>query len=205
MKRLGSLFLVILCLFLSCYDPPPPVKSDPPKVPEQTQPVQQNQNQQPQIPAEPVQPVQIEQIVEAAPESPSPVEYFDPASITQEERDTAKIEIQQLIQRLNGIIRAKNYNAWVTYLDSGYFTTISSKDFLDRVSQSTVLVRQKIVLKSAQDYFNHVVVPSRANDHVDDIEFVSPSRVKAYTVNNTGSRLRLYDLEKAEEGWKIIN
>ena len=130
---------------------------------------------------------------------------FDPSSISQEQKDTAKLEIQQLIQKLNGIIREKNYNGWVSYLDTGFFATINSKEYLDRVSQSPVLVKQKIVLKSARDYFNHVVVPARTNDRVDDIEFISRNRVKAYTVNAAGNRLRLYDLEKTENGWKIIN
>jgi uncharacterized protein YigE (DUF2233 family) len=49
------------------------------------------------------------------------------------------------------------------------------------------------------------VVPSRANDRVDDISFVSPQRIKVYTVNNKGERLRLYDLENLGNGWKIIN
>jgi uncharacterized protein YigE (DUF2233 family) len=50
-----------------------------------------------------------------------------------------------------------------------------------------------------------VVVPSRANDRVDDIEFASQKRVKAYTVTPNGTRLRLYDLEHIGDQWKIIN
>ncbi|MCL1929461.1 MAG: hypothetical protein FWG07_11820 [Treponema sp.] len=134
-----------------------------------------------------------------------PEEVFDPSSITQEERATTMVEIQQLIQRLNGIIRAKNYNTWVSYLSPDYFAVISSAEYLERISQSAVLVKQNIVLKSAQDYFNHVVVPSRTNDRVDDIEFESHTRVKAYTINNKGERLRLYDLEKIGNEWKIVN
>jgi len=130
---------------------------------------------------------------------------FDPSSISKEERETTMQEIQLLIQRLNGIIRAKNYNTWVSYLSSDYFAVISSAEYLERISQSTVLIKQNIVLKSAQDYFTHVVVPSRANDHVDDIEFESHTRVKAYTINNRGDRLRLYDLERFGNEWKIIN
>lgn len=189
MKKIGLLFCVIVFFLISCAGQQ-----------EQTQPKPQqpqSQQQQPQ-PAEP----------KANTETPPPKTQevvFDPATISQQEKDTAKIEIQQLIQRLNGIIRAKNYNAWVSYLDSGYFTMISSSEHLEQVSKSPVLVKQKIVLKSAQDYFNHVVVPSRTNDRVDDIEFVSQNRVKAYTVNNAGNRLRLYDLEKFGSEWKIIN
>ncbi|MDR2210694.1 MAG: hypothetical protein LBO65_04400 [Spirochaetaceae bacterium] len=141
--------------------------------------------------------------VPAAASNPEPV--FDPSSITREEHDSTKLEIQQLIQRLNNIIRGRNYNAWVSYLDNSYLATISSPEYLEQVSRSTVLVRQKIVLNSAQDYFNHVVVPSRDNDRVDEIEFISRTRVKAYTINNAGNRLRLYDLERTGTGWKIIN
>jgi hypothetical protein len=59
-------------------------------------------------------------------------------------------------------------------------------------------------LKSLEDYFLYVVVPSRDNDHVDDIEFVTQSRVKAYTETPKGQR-RLYDLESSGNTWKIIN
>jgi uncharacterized protein YigE (DUF2233 family) len=59
-------------------------------------------------------------------------------------------------------------------------------------------------LSNARDYFIHVVVPSRANSRVDDIEFVDTKRVKAFMVTSQGQRLRLYDLEDFGEGWKIV-
>ncbi|MDR1305953.1 MAG: hypothetical protein LBK74_00065 [Treponema sp.] len=187
MKRLYMVLIALLCLAGSCADKPAPQRSEP------------------SVPAPgPEQPAPPPPVPSASPASaPEPV--FDPSSITQEEKDTAKLEIQRLIQRLNGIIRTRNYDTWVSYLDPGYFAAINSPEYLDRVSQSAVLVKQKIVLASAEDYFNHVVVPSRTNDRVDDIEFISQNRVKAYTINTAGNRLRLYDLEKSGTGWKIIN
>jgi len=188
MKRIGVVYCLVLAFLFSCKSQEEPVK---------TQAVQPP-------PASPVEKPQGQQNTETAQNAkPSPV--FDPSSISQEEKDTTKTEIQHLIQRLNGIIRARNYNAWVSYLSPDYFAVISSPEYLDRISQSTVLVKQKIVLKSAQDYFNNVVVPARANDRVDDIEFISQNRVKAYTINNRGERLRLYDLEKVGNEWKINN
>jgi hypothetical protein len=132
-------------------------------------------------------------------------EAFDPTSITQEEFDTTKFEVQQLIQKLNGIIKAKNYTNWVSYLGTDYFKLISSSEYLDRINRTERMRKANLVLRNARDYFNNVVVPSRANDRVDDIEFISQKRVKAYTVSQKGERLRLYDLEKTNEGWKIIN
>ncbi|MDR2029508.1 MAG: hypothetical protein LBP93_08225 [Treponema sp.] len=138
-------------------------------------------------------------------EAPEAEDNFDPGSITQEVFDSTKIDVQRLIEDLNSIIRSRDYMAWVSYLGGDYFEAISSPEYLNRISNSARLKAQKIVLQSPNAYFTHVVVPSRANDRVDDIEFVSQRRVKAFTITEKGQRLRLYDLEKSEEGWKIIN
>ncbi|MDR2181219.1 MAG: hypothetical protein LBN92_00905 [Treponema sp.] len=129
---------------------------------------------------------------------------FDAGSISKEEHDTAKNEIQQLIGKLNGIIRARNYDAWVSYLTEDYFNLISSPEFLEEVSNSERFKNQERKLASARDYFIYVVVPSRANDRVDDIQHTSPTTVIAYTDNARGERLRLYNLEKQPDGWKIL-
>jgi hypothetical protein len=165
---------------------------------------------EPQAPVQPAQAIEPSEPVETLVaeslllEQP-PAETFDPTSITKEEFDTTKIEVQQLIQKLNSIIKAKNYTSWVPYLDENYFRLISSREYLDRINRTERMRKANLVLSNARDYFNNVVVPSRADDRVDDIEFVSQNRVKAYTVSQRGERLRLYDLEKTNEGWKIIN
>jgi hypothetical protein len=133
------------------------------------------------------------------------VEDFDPGSISEEKFASTKAEVQRLIENLNQIIRARDYEAWVSHLGTEYFAEKNSPAYLAQISEQPRLKTQKIVLNSAQDYFTHVVVPSRANDRVDDIEFVSPTRVKAYTVTANGQRLRLYDLENSGNAWKIIN
>jgi hypothetical protein len=132
-------------------------------------------------------------------------EAFDPGSISQEVFDSTKMDVQQFIQNLNAIIRSRDYSAWVSHLGDDYYAEKSSPGYLAQVSEQPRLKTQKIALSSAQDYFAYVVVPSRQNDRVDDIEFVSPTRVKAYTVTPNGQRLRLYDLESSGDTWKIIN
>ena len=193
MKRIGILFCLVLWVFISCQNEAEPVQTKAPGTSQGTaagRPPEQAQ----QAPAK------------AETTSPAPsIVAFDPSSVTREERETTMTDIQHLIERLNGIIRAKNYNAWVSNLSPNYFALISSPEYLDRISQSNALTSQKIVLKSAQDYFTYVVVPSRTNDRVDDIEFESRTRVKAYTINNRGERLRLYDLERTGNEWKIVN
>ena len=151
-----------------------------------------------------------EQTVTKAPAEQAPVEQpmaaeFDPGIITQEYYESTKTDVQQYISELNGIIRNKNYNSWKANLSDEYFREISSPEFLKVTSEWPALKNRKIVLKTAQDYFTYVVVPSRANSVVDDIEFTCKNRVKVYTLNSRNERLRLYELEQTGNTWKIIN
>jgi hypothetical protein len=148
------------------------------------------------------EPIPAEAVSQPAPEAEA---EFDPGSISQEVFDSTKVDVQRFIEELNRIIRNRNYDVWVSHLGDDYFTEKSSPEYLAQISEQPRLKTQKIVLTTAHDYFVHVVVPSRQNDRVDDIEFVSPTRVKAYTVTPNGQRLRLYDLESSGNTWKIIN
>ena len=140
-------------------------------------------------------------------EAPPPVQepVFDPVTVSEEVFNSTKVDVQRFIGELNQIIHNKDYNAWREFLSDEYFDRISSSEFLAAISEQPAMKARKIVLKSPQDYFDNVVVPSRANDRVDDIEFVGQNRVKAYTINLNGSRLRLYDLESMGNTWIIIN
>jgi len=145
-------------------------------------------------------------------------EEFDPSTISEEIYTAAKIEIQALISDLNRIIRARNYDAWINYLDESYLGLISSRDFLNERTEDLYkrdqivaqnmgkdprLVEKKI-LRTARDYFTNVVVPSRSNDRVDDIDFISEHNVKAYTIDTRGQKLVLYHLAEINGKWKII-
>ena len=153
-------------------------------------------------PAEPV--AQVQQPAAASATEPSPAEpVVIQRIVSQEVYDATKIDIQQLVQDLNGIIRARNYNRWLTYLTDSYRERIGSREFLEDIRSRYPAFRGR--LNSAQDYFNLVVVPSRANDHVDDIEFVTENHVVAYTIDSHNQRLILYNLVDVNGVWKIDN
>lgn len=139
------------------------------------------------------------------PDLPEETEAFDPSTIPREVYDSTKNDVQTLIEEINGIIRDKDFSTWVSYLGNNYRKALSDEAFLKRVSESSVIKKQKITLRTLEDYFTYVVVPSRTKDRVDDIEFIGQNRVKAFTVNAKGKRLRLYDLEKTANGWKIVD
>jgi hypothetical protein len=189
MKRIFFLSVIVTAIFCACTSEP-----------------------QPQTVAENDSELQFEEFLyeeepelEVVTEAPVPEPEFDPGSISEEAKETTKTDVQQYIVNLNRIIRARDYQGWVSNLGEEYFAEKSSREYLAQISQTARMKTQKIVLNTPQDYFLHVVVPSRANDRVDDIDFVSPTRVKAYTIDTKGRRLRLYDLERTNNGWKIIN
>ena len=136
-------------------------------------------------------------------------ESFNPISVSQEYYQSTMGDVQFFIEELNQIIRRRDYNSWKEALSLEYFEKISSQENLQEISAQPAMITRRIVLRNAEDFFIHVVVPSRANSRVDDIEFVSMNRVKAFTImtNRAGEeqRLRLYDLEKTGNIWKIID
>jgi len=150
-----------------------------------------------------VQPEEVPAVEEKPPDL-QPEAEFDPGSISQEVFENTKADVRIYIEKLNGIIRSKNYEGWKAHLSEDYFRHISSPDFLKSTSEMPMLERHGIVLESAEDYFTHVVVPSRANARVDDIEFTGHNRVKVFTISRN-ERLRLYELEQTGNTWIIIN
>jgi len=136
----------------------------------------------------------------STPTVPAP---FDPASVTVEMKQATFFDVRALIQGLNSIIQAKDYESWSSALTAEYRAHYSSKETLARISDAPVLKRQGIALRSLKDYFIHVVYPSRQNDRVDDIEFIDANRIRAITINAKGERLVLYNLEKIGDTWKI--
>ena len=129
----------------------------------------------------------------------------DSVRITQEIYDQTLAEVKVFIENLNKVIISKNYNAWKNTLSDEYFTEISSPEFLKKASEMPSLKSRGIVLKTPDGYFTNVVVPSRANSRVDEIEFIDTNRVKAYFLDKDKGRLRVYDLIKIGDEWKIIN
>jgi len=161
---------------------------------------------------------------ETQPEEPPAIEQYeedepssDSIAVTQEVYDFTLAEVKHFVDGLNSLISRKNYDGWKNALSDELFAHISSPDFLARTSESNLLRSRKIVLKTPNDYFLQVVVPARSNSKVDEIEFTAADRVKVYYIeervrkgeNNTSTteirRLRLYELIKDGDTWKIID
>lgn len=201
-ERIACIVCVILLLFagLSCVTQPSaapyddvPVAGKPADAPPAETPPDSLAVETPPPEAPPV---------EAAP-AKAPEKTFDPASVTKEVYEATLFDIKKFIEQLNTIIRNRDYDTWIGYLSPEYIAETSDPAYLAKISETPILKRQSITLRSLKDYFLYVVVPSRQNDRVDEIEFVGEDRIVAFTLNAKGERLVLYYLEKLDHLWKI--
>jgi hypothetical protein len=132
-------------------------------------------------------------------------EEFDPKNPPLVMYTETKREIQAFVRKVDALIKARNYEEWVKLLSKEYLDLINSRTFLTEVSQQPRLKSQNIMLRTSRDYFLNVVVTSRANLQANDIEFVSLTRVMAFIINQSGQRIRIYTLDKIEDGWEIVD
>jgi hypothetical protein len=111
-------------------------------------------------------------------------------------------EIEEFIQNLNRIVRNADYDGWAAHLSEDYIRATSDPVFLKAQSDKPLLKQSNIVLLSLRDYFLHVVVPSRSQAQLDEIEFIDEDHVKALSVLR-GTRVILYLLNRDDGEWKI--
>jgi len=111
-------------------------------------------------------------------------------------------EVERFVTNLNQIIRRADYATWVTFLSKEYVSRTSDPQYLKEQSEKPLLKQNNVQLRSLRDYFEQVVVPSRVQASVDEIEFIDESRVKAITTfRNTPAVL--YLLVREDGNWKI--
>ncbi|MCF6335956.1 MAG: hypothetical protein L3J12_09460 [Spirochaetales bacterium] len=180
-KFLIILFFTSFFLLYSCATGNEAVKEDPVL----------EQEEVPVIRAEPKEPVTV-----VTKEAPAP------ATLEGTELEKAETDIAELIDKLNGLVSARNFKAWKEYLSDEYISYYSNPDILAEMSKSPLLLKNKIVLRSLMDYFNYIVVGSRQKVKLDDIKVLDRDHIKAYMFINNNPVI-IYELERIDENWKI--
>jgi hypothetical protein len=144
----------------------------------------------------------IQEVEEQAPPPPEEVEQAEEFVVSDEVYTKTFDEIEDFIGDLNEIIRQEDFDTWLTYLSEEYTQRTSDPAYLKEQSEQPLLKKSNVTLHDLQDYFEHVVVPSRIQAQLDEIEFIDENQVKAYTViRNT--RALLFLLVRENDKWKI--
>ncbi|MBI9099244.1 MAG: hypothetical protein JEY91_12235 [Spirochaetaceae bacterium] len=110
-------------------------------------------------------------------------------------------EIEDLINQVTQLIRKRNFNGWKKFLSENYIEMVGSAEHLRKVSESPSL-KDVIELRNLRDYFQWVVVPSRANAKLDEIIFKDEEHVTAYMYIDD-NRTILFQFEIIDGMWKI--
>ncbi len=129
-------------------------------------------------------------------------EQSPPKALNDVEIKKAETDIAALIEKLNKIIAAKDYESWKMNLSDNYIKYYSDPEILKEKTQSPLLVKYNIVLRSLKDYFNYVVVGSRQNVKLDEIKVLDRNRIKAYMFIK-GTPVIIYELVRIDNVWKI--
>ena len=111
-------------------------------------------------------------------------------------------EVQAVIEAISSTIAAEDYDGWLKYLTSQYVESRSSTVFLANASNAPVLKKNGIVLRTLRDYFENVVVRSRLQATLDEIQFVDETHVKAIALVQ-GTPVILYYLVHEGGRWKV--
>lgn len=198
MKRKLLYSVTLLCLLFSACSSIPPGNQIETSKPEVN--VEQTVNTETITPVS--EPNQISTELPNTTDEDTIVAQFESFSVTKYIFNITKSEIQLVVEDLNKITNTKDYLRWLTYLSEEYRLYFSDPAVLEKVSLS--LPSKGIKLKNLKDYFTYVFVPSRQNMRVDDITFVSPTRVYVIMEIASKSSAAIYILEKTLEGWKLV-
>ena len=131
------------------------------------------------------------------------VAQFEGISITKKDKEIAKSEIEEVVKKLNDITAQKDYGRWRYWLSTEYIKEFSKPDVLRKTSEGLPSNLKGKQLKSIEDYFYYVFVPSRQNGRVDDIAYLTPTKVRVLKITSTQT-LIFYNLEKIDERWLLV-
>ena len=123
--------------------------------------------------------------------------------VSKETFNEDKSEILEIIEKLSGIMKHKDYAAWLNYLTPESKTFWSNQQNLAIVSQRLPIKNYR--LKNLQDYFEKVFIPSRIGRVVDDnVQFIKPDTTKVKAVQYTEEQdIIYYYFEKIDGRWYL--
>ncbi len=193
MKKIIFVLTAGLLLFSSCASKPEPKAEEPIK-----KPVVQETPVKPEPTVKETPPPVVEKSSDD-----EVIAKFDGVEITKKDKAKAKSEIEVVVSKLNKITDKKDYARWYTFLSDDYIRTFSNPRELKTVSKRLPGLYKGVKLKNLNDYFTYVFVPSRQRCRVDDIKYLSPTKVRVIK-KYKGKDLVFYNLEKIGNKWLIV-
>ena len=153
----------------------------------------------------------------AAPREPAPPEDKRPAdteeakadeytrsvggvSVSKDDFEKDKREILRIIGELAAVMRDRDYESWLSYLDpesAAYWQKPANL----KQAQNRLPIKG-LTLRNLQDYFKYVFIPSRQERSISEIRYESSSSVKAVQVED-GEDIVFYYFVKSGGAWRL--
>ena len=128
------------------------------------------------------------------------IENLNGQKISMETYEMDKKIILQKIAELNTIMKDKNYKSWLNYIEQSSINYWSMKSNLSTVSKQ--LPVKGLNLKTLEDYFKYVFIPSRMGRRIDEIRYLSSTSIKAVQVRNDETIVYYY-FKKIDGEWLV--
>ncbi|MCQ2600075.1 MAG: hypothetical protein MJ184_01775 [Treponema sp.] len=125
---------------------------------------------------------------------------LDGEKISIETYEMDKKIILEKISELNIIMKDKNYKSWLNYIEKSSIDYWSMKTNLSAVSKQ--LPVKGLNLKTLEDYFNYVFIPSRMGRRIDEIRYLSSTSIKAVQIRNDDT-IVFYNFKKIDDQWQV--
>ena len=124
----------------------------------------------------------------------------EPRAVSKKEFEDDKHEILEIISELAIIMETKDTLEWLKYIDEPSKEYYKNPVNLRKAQRK--LPNKLIELKTIEDYFKNVFIPSRKNSHIDEIRYVSKTQVNAVQVREETDVI-YYQFIKEKGKWKI--
>lgn len=128
------------------------------------------------------------------------IENLNDKNISMETYEMDKKIILQKIAELNTIMKDKNYKSWLNYIEQSSINYWSMKSNLSAVSKQ--LPVKGLNLRTLEDYFKYVFIPSRMGRRIDEIRYISSTSIKAVQVRNDET-IVYYNFKKIDDEWLV--
>ena len=142
-----------------------------------------------------------QQIIEENPNVDSRLKF----KLEEVSTDELNSKIRGLFETIEEKIISEDFNGWYNSLSSNYCAFIENPDELLRMSKkSAYLKRKKIVLRTAKDYFDYIVIPSREGIALKYVNFqqINEKNIKVNCMLD-GNANFVYDFVYENDSWKL--
>lgn len=145
--------------------------------------------------------VSLPQVVKDEPKVDSRLKF----KLEEVSNDELNAKICGLFETIEEKIIAEDFDGWYNSLSGNYRSFIEDPDELLKMSRkSGYLKRKKIVLRSAKDYFDYIVIPSREGIALKYVNFqrIDEKNIKVNCMLD-GNTNFVYDFVYENESWKL--